>query len=125
MTQKISSAIVMLLLLCINVTAQTVPSPKQHFGFNIGDDYKLANYTQTETYFKKVAASSNRAKLVDIGLTEEGRHQYMMIVSSPENIKNLNQYKEISQKQTLKNATSTFRVCTRNTSAMIITGIFT
>jgi len=86
------------LLLCLNVTAQTVPSPKQHFGFNIGDDYKLANYTQTETYFKKVAASSNRAKLVDIGLTEEGRHQYMMIVSSPENIKNLNQYKEISQK---------------------------
>jgi len=98
MTKKISSAIAMLLLLCLNVTAQTVPSPKQHFGFNIGDDYKLANYTQTETYFKKVAASSNRAKLVDIGLTEEGRHQYMMIVSSPENIKNLNQYKEISQK---------------------------
>jgi len=98
MTKKISSAIAMLLLLCLNVTAQTVPSPKQHFGFNIGDDYKLANYTQTETYFKRVAASSNRAKLVDIGLTEEGRHQYMMIVSSPENIKNLNQYKEISQK---------------------------
>ncbi len=87
-----------LLLLGIAVRAQTVPSPKAHFGFNIGDDYQLANYTQTEAYFKKVAAASNRTKLVDIGLTEEGRHQYMMIVSSPENIKNLNQYKEISQK---------------------------
>lgn len=77
--------------------AQTVPSPKEHFGFNIGDDYKLANYAQTTAYFKKLAASP-RAKLVDIGLTEEGRHEYMMIVSSPANIKNLAMYKDISQK---------------------------
>lgn len=77
--------------------AQAVPTPKEHFGFNIGDDYKLATYTQTEAYFKKLSAS-DRTKLVDIGLTEEGRHQYMLIVSSPENIKNLDHYKEISQK---------------------------
>ncbi len=77
--------------------AQKIPSPKEHFGFNIGDDYKLANYTQTEAYFKKLSASP-RTKLVDIGMTEEGRHQYMMIVSSPENIKKLGRYKEISQK---------------------------
>ncbi len=77
--------------------AQKIPSPKEHFGFNMGDDYKLANYTQTEAYFKKLSASP-RTKLVDIGLTEEGRHQYMLIVSSPENIKKLSLYKEISQK---------------------------
>ena len=78
--------------------AQTLPSPKEHFGFNIGDNYRLANYTQTEAYFKKLAAVSDRVKLVDIGKTEEGRSQYMVIVSSPGNIKNLNRYKEISQK---------------------------
>jgi len=77
--------------------AQTIPSPKEQFGFNIGDDYKLANYTQTVAYYKKLAASP-RAKLVDIGLTEEGRHEYMMVVSSPENIRKLNEYKEIAQK---------------------------
>lgn len=27
-------------------------SPKEQFGFNIGDDYQLANYTQLEAYFK-------------------------------------------------------------------------
>jgi hypothetical protein len=80
--------------------AQTVPSPKEHFGFNIGEDYKLANYTQTEAYFKKLSASP-RTKLVDIGLTEEGRHQWMLIVSSPENIKNLDKYKDISRKLAL------------------------
>jgi hypothetical protein len=77
--------------------AQTIPTPKEHFGFNIGDDYQLANYTQTEAYFKKLAASP-RAKYVDMGLTEEGRHQLMLIVSSPENMKKLDFYKEISRK---------------------------
>ncbi|MFY0255242.1 M14 metallopeptidase family protein [Chitinophaga sp. 30R24] len=76
--------------------AQTIPAPKEHFGFNIGDDYQLANYTQTAAYFKKLAAS-DRVKLVDIGLTEEGRNQYMLIVSSPENIHQLEKYKKISQ----------------------------
>jgi len=89
-------SILLLLLFSVPVWAQTVPSPKEHFGFNIGDDYQLANYTQTEAYFKKLAAS-DRAELVDIGMTEEGRHQYMLIVSSPENIKQLDLYKSISQ----------------------------
>ncbi|WP_293297882.1 M14 metallopeptidase family protein [Pedobacter sp. UBA4863] len=78
--------------------AQEVPSPKSHFGFTIGDNYQLATYTQTEAYFKKLAASSNRVKLVDIGKTEEGRSQYMLIVTSPENHKHLAKYKAISQK---------------------------
>ncbi|MFN3382592.1 MAG: M14 metallopeptidase family protein, partial [Runella zeae] len=87
-----------MLLLGITVAwSQTIPSPKEHFGFNIGDDYQLSNYTQTEAYFKKLAAS-DRVKLVDIGMTEEGRHQYMLIVSSPENLKKLARYQEISTK---------------------------
>lgn len=78
--------------------AQTIPTPKEHFGFDIGDDYQLATFTQAEAYFKKVAAVSDRVKFVDIGPTEEGRRQPMMIVSSPENLKKLDRYKEISQK---------------------------
>jgi hypothetical protein len=89
------------LCLCISVNAQVnkeIPSPKQHFGFSIGDNYRLATYLQTEEYFKKVAAVSDRVKLENLGVTEEGRSQYMMIVSSPDNIKNLNRYKEISRR---------------------------
>jgi len=91
-------ALIFLLTSGITATAQEVPSPKSHFGFDIGDNYQLANYTQTEAYFKKLAASSKRVKLVDIGRTEEGRSQYMLIVTSPENHKNLERYKSISQK---------------------------
>lgn len=87
------------MLFCVSIAvAQNIPTPKEHFGFTIGDDYQLANYTQTEAYFKKLAETSKRVKLVDIGKTEEGRSQYMMIITSPENHKNLQKYKEISQK---------------------------
>ncbi|MXV16259.1 M14 family metallopeptidase [Hufsiella ginkgonis] len=93
----LSSLAFMLLFITTLASAQNIPSPKEHFGFSIGDDYNLANFTQTEAYFKKLSAS-DRTKMVDIGLTEEGRHQFMMIISSPENIKNLERYREISKK---------------------------
>jgi hypothetical protein len=80
------------------VNAQVIPSPKSHFGFNIGDDYKLANYSQTEAYFQKLAKLSNRVILTSIGETEENRRQYMMVISSPGNLRKINRYKEISQK---------------------------
>ena len=84
-------------LLSLQAFSQNIPSPKEHFGFSIGDDYQLATYTQTEAYFKKLAATSNRVKLVDIGKTEEGRTQYMLIISDPDNLKNLERYKKIAQ----------------------------
>ena len=95
--RKFFAVIACCIVLSARLWAQGVPSPKSFFGFNIGDDYQLANYTQTEAYFKKLAASP-RTKFIDIGLTEEGRHQFMLVVSSPENIKNLAKYKAISQK---------------------------
>jgi len=74
-----------------------IPTPKSFFGFDIGDNYQLATYTQTEAYFQKMAAASTRSKFTIIGKTEEGRDQFMLIVSSPENIKALDKYKAISQ----------------------------
>ena len=77
---------------------QNVPTPFSHFGFSIGDNYHLATFTQTEAYLQKIAASSNKVKLVSIGKTEEGRNHYMMIVSDPSNLANLQKYKSISQR---------------------------
>ena len=96
--RRIVCLLSIVLLLSVQLIAQSVPSPKSHFGFNIGDNYKLATFTATEAYLKKVEASSNKVKLVTMGKTEEGRNHYMMIVSSPENIKQLQKYKSISQK---------------------------
>jgi hypothetical protein len=83
------------------LAAQKTPkitTPKESLGFNIGDDYQMANYTQLEVYWKKLATESDRMKLVEIGKTAEGRPHYMAIISSPDNIKNLEKYKAIAQK---------------------------
>ena len=88
---------VLMMISTISV-AQTIPSPKEHFGFNIGDNYQLANYTKTEAYFKKLDQASDRAKLTNIGKTEEGRDQFMMIITSPENHQNIEKYKSIAQR---------------------------
>ncbi len=93
----ILSGIIILSMIAMSVSAQQVPTPKEHFGFNIGDDYCLATYTQTEAYFKKLDAASDRVKIFDIGPTEEGRRQYMLVISSSANIMNLDRYKNISQ----------------------------
>ena len=91
-----------LVVLCLALfaagSAVALTSPTEHFGFAIGDDFHLATYTQTEAYFKKLAAESDRVKLVDLGATEEGRREYMVIVSSPANLAKLEHYREISQK---------------------------
>src|SRR5260370_39958841 len=77
-------------------TAPKITTPKEFLGFNIGDDYNMASYTQLDKYWHKIATECDRCKLVDIGPTEEGRRQYMMIITSPENLKKLDHYKEIS-----------------------------
>ena len=96
--RKIIIALVFFVSIHSMVAAQTVPSPKSHFGFNIGDNYQLATFTQTEAYLKKIAAVSKKVKLQVIGKTEEGRNQYMLIVSDPSNLANLEKYKTIAQR---------------------------
>src|SRR5690242_13635207 len=89
------------LLISAAICAPAQTTPKQALGFNIGDDYQVANYTQLSAYLKKLAAESPRIKLVDIGLTAEGRHQLMAIVTSPENHKRLDHYRDISRRLAL------------------------
>src|ERR1700733_2762256 len=78
--------------------SRNITAPKQAFGFNIGDDYMLVNYTQATAYIKKLATESDRMKLIDIGPTAEGRRQYMVVVTSPQNLAKVDHYKEISAK---------------------------
>ena len=83
-------------ILAAQSAAPRVTSPKQHFGFNIGDDWKLANYDQFQEYWKKIDAESDRMVVQEIGKTAEGRSQLMAIITSPENFKKLDRYKEIA-----------------------------
>ena len=78
-----------------------ITTPMAEFGFNLGDDYQLANYTQLEAHWKKLEAESDRMALEVIGNTAEGRPIYMAIITSPDNHRNLDRYKEISRRMAL------------------------
>lgn len=75
-----------------------ITTPKQFLGFNIGDDYHLANYQQNLAYWQLLDKESDRVKVVEIGRSEEDRPQVMAVVTSAENHKNLEKYREIAGK---------------------------
>jgi hypothetical protein len=105
MFRKISHSLVLIafvLVIAAPVAAQSgVTSPKAFFGFNIGDDYQLANYDQIAAYWQKLASESDRMVVREIGTTAEGRTMLMAIISAPQNIQNLEHYRQISQRLAL------------------------
>jgi len=85
---------------CVFVTAaiQAAPqSPEEVFGFRPGDDYKLASYEQMETYYRQLAAESDRVILQEIGESVLGRTLFLLTISSAENLANLDRYRSISE----------------------------
>ena len=78
--------------------APGVTAPKAFFGFNVGDDYCLANYRQMSEYFSQLEKDSDRIKVIDIGATEENRRQLAAVVTSPANLRALDRYREIARR---------------------------
>ena len=64
-------------------TAPKTTAPKEQFGFDIGDNYRLVNYTQYVDYLKKLDVQSERMVVTEIGKTEEGRPELTAIITSP------------------------------------------
>src|SRR5688572_12532102 len=78
-----------------------ITTPKEEFGSNFGDDYFLANYQQIAAYWRKLDAQSDRMVVQEIGKTAEGRPHLMAIVTSPENHRNLDRYRQTSMRLAL------------------------
>jgi hypothetical protein len=66
-----------------------IPSPEEHLGFKIGEDRKLADWPEIVSYFRKVAAASDRARVEELGKTTEGKSFLLATISSPENLRRL------------------------------------
>ncbi|MEK6477349.1 M14 metallopeptidase family protein [Catalinimonas sp. 4WD22] len=93
-----------LTFLCIWLTsfftayAQNIPSPEEEIGFQMGADYKIADYTQITDYLKLLDERSDRAMMQEIGTSVLGKPMYVMFISSEENLQQLDRWKEISTK---------------------------
>ena len=88
------------LMLAAGASAQ-IPTPESVLGYKPGADFKLATYDDALGYFRKLAASSDRIKLVDVGKTSEGRDWYMAFISDPANLAQLDHYKDLSRRLAL------------------------
>ena len=94
------------LLVNFSFAAPPPPAPKEHLGHEPGADYKIAGFTAIRTYFEKLAASSDRIRLERFGTSAGGRPLLVAYISSPENLRKLDRYKEISRRLTLGQATA-------------------
>lgn len=91
-------AVLGLALVCGLASARDVTTPKQFLGFDVCADYQLADYGQLSAYWKLLEKESGRLHVQSMGQTEEGRDQYMAIVTDPANYKNLKKYQEINRR---------------------------
>ncbi|HEV2490082.1 MAG TPA: M14 metallopeptidase family protein [Candidatus Acidoferrales bacterium] len=78
-----------------------VPTPVSVLGHTPGDDFYLANYDESRAYFHKLAESSNRIKIYPAGKTTRGLDFEYAVISSSENLAQLDKYKGTNSKLTM------------------------
>jgi len=64
----------------------------------LAPDHKLFLYDQSISYFKKLAASSKNVKLINVGKTSYGHEWTAVIISSQDNLKKLDKYRQINMR---------------------------
>jgi len=71
-----------------------VPTPASVLGHTPGDDFYLADYSDTIRYFHALAASSDRIKMFTVGKSTRGQDIEVAVISSPQNLAKLDEYKK-------------------------------
>ena len=75
-----------------------VISPEEFFGFQLGSDRKIARWDRIVEYFYKLQEQSDKIKVIDMGPSTEGHPFLQCIISSPDNLANLEEYREINNR---------------------------
>ena len=75
-----------------------IPNPETFFGHKPGADFKLMRWEKIHEYFQLLGKNSDRVKIENLGETTLGNPFILAIISSPENLTNLDKYKQIAKK---------------------------
>ena len=81
--------------------AGQITTPEAFLGFKPGADFHLMTYEQAMGYFERLAGETDRMVVLDMGETSAGRRMKYGVISSPENLGNLDRYKEINRRISL------------------------
>src|SRR6185369_1009862 len=60
--------------------------------------FKLARYEESIEYFKKLDAASDYVQLVDVGRTSNDKPWYIALISTPQNLANVEQIRALAQR---------------------------
>ena len=83
-------------LLAIPTLAQDLPTPEEYFGFEMGTDRKLARWDKMVDYYYLLGEASPRMNVVNMGESTLGNPFLVLYISSPENLNNLDELKQIN-----------------------------
>jgi len=87
---------ILFISLAIAADGQT-PKPEDYLGFKIGTDKRLADMHQIIDYFSKLDEESGRILVREIGKTTMGNPFIVAFITSEENQKRLDEYREYQQ----------------------------
>jgi hypothetical protein len=73
-----------------------ISSPEEFFGFQMGADKKLARWDKIVKYFQLLAKTSDKIKVVELGKSTEGNPFLLAIITSSENMRNLDKIQAMS-----------------------------
>jgi hypothetical protein len=85
------------LLIACSVQA-AVPTPKSHFGHEIGADRELLDWDKVVSYFRALEQSSDKIRVEELGKTVEGRPFIAATITEPETLRDLDRYKDIQRR---------------------------
>ena len=90
--------LVFILNALISFSQNKITTPKEFFGFQMGADYKLARWDKIVDYFYQLEKQSDKLKVMNLGPSSEGHPFLLLLISSPENLGNLDRLQYINKK---------------------------
>ncbi len=97
--RKVGWMPVLLLVIAASLAfGQDIPSPEKYFGHQVGAEKKLVRWDKMVEYLQIVAHGSSRVRFRELGKTTNENPFVMMVISSPENLENLERYRAINRR---------------------------
>lgn len=91
---RFTLAFVALVGLVTSTVSAQVATPSEHLGRPLGGDFTLADWQEVSSYYTLLGEKLDTVETLKVGDTSEGRDFLISIVSSPENLANLDQIKQ-------------------------------
>ncbi len=77
-------------------TASVIPTPRSVLGFEPGEDRKLVEWPVLVRYFEALAKASDRVEYRELGKTTLGAPFIALAISSPQNLRRLDYYRQVN-----------------------------